>query len=322
MKRSLMIFSCAAILLAGSASIAVAQDTKTTTVVTKKEVVVNSDGTYTVIEYPVGKEVMVNLLPGATLAGSKGMARIVRAADGTKVYVDVSGVPATTTNYYAYAVDPSGVATTLGPVTFKDGVATSEFMTPLNQFMVVLSPTEGLTTIDPKTVVFQSELPAGYTVVPRRTAEVKAVTVTRATNLKGDKQVAIAETVSSTYDVPLLNVPGFNNKSTEIRINFSGDLEGLKGKAYIDPGQKGTTQIKMRFDDMKMAPKDKRFVLWASAADGSYTKLGQVINTGKRQESEIRSETALTDFGLFVTMEDVDVTTPTSKVYSVFGRNP
>ena len=48
---------------------------------------------------------------------------------------------------------------------------------------------------------------------------------------------------------------------------------------------------------MKMAPKDKRFVLWASAPDGSYTKLGQVINTGKRQESEIRSETALTDFG-------------------------
>ena len=41
-------------LLAGFASTSVAQDT--TTVLTKKEVVVNSDGTYTVIEYPVGKE--------------------------------------------------------------------------------------------------------------------------------------------------------------------------------------------------------------------------------------------------------------------------
>lgn len=321
MKRILMRFSCAAVLLVGSTLTAVAQDTTTTT---KKEVIVNSDGTYTVIEYPIGKEVMVNLLPGATLMGSKGMARIVRAADGTKVYVDVNGVPVATTNYYAYAVDPAGTVSLLGPVAFKDGIAKAEFTTPMNQFMVVLSPTEGLTAIDPTTVVFHSEVPAGYTVVPRQKSAVKAVVITKTTSPDSkEKQVAVADTVVSTYDVPLLNIPSFNNKTTEIRINFKGDLDGLKGKAYIDSGQKGTTQVKMRFDDMKLAPKDKRFVLWASAADGSYTKLGQVINTGKRQESEIRSETALKDFGLFVTVEDVDVTLPTSKIYSVFERiNP
>ncbi len=77
----------------------------------------------------------------------------------------------------------------------------------------------------------------------------------------------------------------------------------------------------MRFDDMKMAPKEKRFVLWAASSKGEYTKLGQVINSGKRQEAEIRSETALTDFGLFVTVEEADVTAPTSKVYSVFTNN-
>jgi hypothetical protein len=69
-----------------------------------------------------------------------------------------------------------------------------------------------------------------------------------------------------------------------------------------------------------MAPKDKRFILWASSADGKYTKLGQVVNTGERQESEIRSETSMTDFGLFVTLEDTDVAQPTGKIYSTFGR--
>jgi hypothetical protein len=56
--------------------------------------------------------------------------------------------------------------------------------------------------------------------------------------------------------------------------------------------------------------------------DGKFTKLGQVINTGGRQESEIRSETAMTDFGLFVTMEDADVVQPTSRTYSIFSVNP
>ncbi len=76
----------------------------------------------------------------------------------------------------------------------------------------------------------------------------------------------------------------------------------------------------MRVDDMKMPPKDKRFVLWASSADGKYTKIGQVINAGKRQESEIRGETALKDFGLFVTVEETDVTQPQGTVYTTFGR--
>jgi hypothetical protein len=300
-------FGCAAALLVGSTSIAMAQDT-TTTVTMKKEIVVNKDGTYTVIEYPVGKEVMVNLLPGATLPGGKGMARILRAADGTKIYVDVSGVPATTTSYYAYAVDPAGVATALGPVTFKDGVATSEFTTPLNQFMVVLSPTEGLTAVDPTSVVFQSELPTGYTVVPRQTAEVKAVAITR----------TVTAVTPAAYDVPLLNVSTFGDKEREVKLKFGGELDGLAAKAYINR-QKGVSKIKLKFDDLDKAPLNTRFTLWASSADGKYSKLGQVINTGKRDNAEIVSETALTDFGLFLTVEDSDVLVPTGRTYSAFS---
>lgn len=292
------------VLFAGLAVIA--QET-----VTKTEVIKNPDGTYTVIEYPVGKEVIVNLTPGQTLTGATGVAHVIRNADGTKVVLDLSSVPAGSNSFYAYAVDPAGVPTYLGPVAVENGIAKAEFVTPMNQFMLVLSPTEGLKTIDSTAVVFRSQVPTGYAVVP-----------TKVTSADGTKAIAVTDTVASTYDVPLLGVPSFGNDTTEIRIDFGGELAGLKGKAYIDAKKGGARQVKMRFDDMKLAPKEKRFVLWASAPDGSYTKLGQVINSGKRQESEIRSETALTDFGLFVTVEDKDVNNPTSKTYSVFSVGP
>lgn len=279
--------------------------------VKKTEVVKNLDGTYTVIEYPVGKEVVVNLTPSASITGAKGVATVVRSADGTKVVLDLTSVPGETASYYAYAVDPSGTPTFLGPVALNKGIGRAEFSTPMNQFMLVLSPTEGMTAIDNTAVVFRSEVPTGYAVVP-----------TAITSTGGTKAVAVTDPVGSTYEVPLLNVPSFGGKTQEIRINFNGELAGLKGKAYIDSGKNGVSQVKMRFDDMKQAPKEKRFVLWASSPDGTYTKLGQVINTGQRQESEIRSETALKDFGLFVTVEDADVPSPTSKTYSVFSVAP
>lgn len=297
-------------------SFAMAQDTTTktttTTTTTKSEVVQNADGTYSVIEYPVGKEVTVQLTP-YNLQGASGTARVLRAADGTKIYLDLAGVTGDAKSYYAYAIDPKGVPTLLGPVMIENGIAKAEFTTPMNQFMVVLSPNEGVTSFSSDIpVTFRSAVPSGYAVVPVAT-----------TSDGGGKQIATTTEVASTYEVPLLNVARFDkDKDKEIRINFSGDLQGLKGKAYLTPTKDGVTKVKMRFDDMKMAPKNARFVLWASSADGKYTKLGQVINNGDRQESEIRSETALADFGLFVTVENADVANPTSKVYSVFSVTP
>ncbi|HVE56890.1 MAG TPA: hypothetical protein VNB22_08675 [Pyrinomonadaceae bacterium] len=297
-------------------SFALAQDTTTktttTTTTTKSEVVQNADGTYSVIEYPVGKEVTVQLTP-YNLQGASGTARVLRAADGTKIYLDLAGVTGDAKSYYAYAVDPKGVPTLLGPVMIENGIAKAEFTTPMNQFMVVLSPNEGVTSFSSDIpVTFRSAVPTGYAVVP-----------VAVTSDGGGKQIATTTEVASTYEVPLLNVAKFDkNKDSEIRINFSGELQGLKGKAYLSPTKDGVTKIKMRFDEMKMAPKNARFILWASSPDGKYTKLGQVINNGNREESEIRSETALADFGLFVTVENTDVATPTSKIYSVFSVTP
>ena len=92
-----------------------------------------------------------------------------------------------------------------------------------------------------------------------------------------EKQVANSQPVDSTYEVPLLGISGLEKGETEIRIKFAGELEGLKGKAYIDNSKGGVTKIKMRFDDMKMAPKQKRYVLWAVSRPRN-NKIGQVIN--------------------------------------------
>ena len=295
-------------------SFAMAQDTKTTTTTTTTQtaVVQNADGSYTVIEYPVDKEVTVQLTP-YNLQGASGTARVMRSAKGTKVWMDLTGVTGDAKSYYAYAVDSRGMPTLLGPVMIQNGVGKAEFSTPMNQFMLVLSPTEGVTSFSSDVpVTFRSAVPTGYAIVPLAT-----------TSDGGGKQVATTTEVASTYEVPLLNVPRFDrDKDREIRIAFSGDLSGLKGKAYISPTKDGVTKIKMRFDEMKNAPTNARFILWASSPDGKYTKLGQVVNNGRREESEIRSETAMADFGLFVTVEETDVDRPTSRIYSVFSVTP
>jgi len=278
------------------------------TTATAKKVVVNPDGSYSVIEYPVGKEVLVNLVPGASVAG-KGVIHVTRSADGTHLVLNMSDVPSSVTNYYAYAVDPGGAATLLGPITFTNGVATADFTTPMNQFMVVLSPTEGLTTIDPTTaVMFRSDVPSGYTIIPRR-----VVGDTRA--------VAVPADAAFTYNAPVLNVPSFGDKQRELKVKFGGDLQGLEGKAYLTY-KKGGTRVKMHFDDMNKVPKGQRFVLWAAAPDGTYTRLGSVWNSGKKDEAEINTTTALNDFGLFMTVETADVTVPTSRIYSTFTVTP
>src|SRR6185369_9347314 len=108
------------------------------------QVVVHPDGSYTVIEYPVNKELVVNLLPVAGITGSRASARVVRRDDGTKIYFDINGAPSDWSNVYAYAIDSSGIPTLLGPIGFSSGVGKAEFTTPMRDFMLVLSPAEGM----------------------------------------------------------------------------------------------------------------------------------------------------------------------------------
>ena len=93
--------------------------TETKTVVTTTtqtaQAVQNPDGSWTVIQYPAGKEVVVDFTPAPTFKTAKGRAKIIRMNDDTTVTLDLSGLPADAAAMNLYAVDPFGKVTLLGP---------------------------------------------------------------------------------------------------------------------------------------------------------------------------------------------------------------
>ena len=317
-KHVLSVFGAVMLTLA-IAAIALAQTTQTT----QTAVVQNPDGTYTIIEYPVKKEVKINLTPIGTPA--KGFATILRDDDGTRIKLNLTEVPADMTAMTLYAVDDKGVVTALGPVTITNG--TGEFMatTPLSKFMLVAAPSEpALTAYDATTkVFFRSAVPEGFTVIPlsssasgEKVAAVAAPTTTAPTTVvtaptTGATVVSPTTQTTVTYTAPLLGIPNYKKgDDTKIKVDFTGALEGARANVFITPRKDGPTEINMRFHDLKEAPQGQKFILWAMSSDGQFQKLGQVVNTKGRNEAEIKSETTLTDFGLVVTMEGAEAPMP------------
>ena len=298
------------------AAIALAQ----TTTVTKA--VQNPDGTYTIIEYPVKKEVTLNLTP-VNITGAKGVATILRDDDGTKIKVNLTDVPADMAAVTLYAVDDKGVVTALGPVAITNGTGTLTATAPLSKFMLFASPEPALTAYDTNTkVFFRSPVPEGFTVIPvARTGDEKvaavgtpvaatAQTTTTTTpgavvsSPSGTTVVVPMTETKTTYSAPLLNIPAYKTgDDTKIKVDFTGALSGARANVFITPRKDGPTEVKMRFHDLKEAPAGQKFIVWAVSPDNKFTKIGEIVNTGGRNEAEIRSEVALPDFGLIVTME-------------------
>jgi hypothetical protein len=107
-----------------------------------------------------------------------------------------------------------------------------------------------------------------------------------------------------TYSAPLLNIPSFKTgDDTKIKVDFTGALTGARANVSIKPKKDGPTEVKMNFHDLKDAPENQHFIVWAVGADGSYQRLGHVANTKDKNEAEINAETTLPDFGLLITME-------------------
>jgi hypothetical protein len=283
--------------------------TSTTTTQTTKTIL-NADGTYTVIQYPADKEVTVDLMAGTLIPGAKGIAKVMRKGDATNINLDLSGITGDATNFDVYAVDPSGRFTLLGPVTVENGVATQTFTTPLDKFMLVLSPEGNLTTMAANTpILFRSGVPQGFAVIPMWSNEDDRAAV--------GERVSAGTTSSATpaYTAPLLGIPNWRQGTdTEMKINFAGEMTGTRANVSIEPRKDGATTIRMRFHELKEAPGGKRYVLWAVSADNKYHRLGQVVNTGQRNEAEIRTETGLRDFGLFITTEDINDAPPTGAI--------
>ena len=310
----------AALLTLALAAIALAQTTTTTV----KKAVQNPDGTYTIIEYPVKKEVQVNLTP-INVTGATGVATILRDDDGTRIKLNLTNVPADLSAMTLYAVDDKGVVTALGPIAISNGTGTLATTTPLSRFMLVASPESALTAYDANTkVVFRSAVPDGYTVIPltspagETVAAVGTPTATTTTTTTpgavvtnpatGNTTVVVPMTeTKTTYSAPLLNIPAYKTgDDTKIKVDFTGALSGARANVFITPRKDGPTEVKVRFHDLKEAPAGQRFILWAVSPDNKFVKLGQVVNAPGRNEAEIKSETTLPDFGLVVTMEGAD----------------
>ena len=293
----------AALLISASAALATAQTgTTTTTTVTTPTTVTqttqNADGTYSVVEYPVGKETIVNLNP-VTITGAKGVATILRDDNGTRIKLNLTGLPNDVSGLNLYAVDPAGVVTSLGPIAVTNGLGTFETTTPLNRFMLVASPEATLTTYDPNTkVFFRSVAPEGFAVIPHSVVPLG----------ENVGATAVATTEASAYTVPMLNIPAFKKgDDTKIKVNFTGVMSGTRANVFIEPHRGKATEVKMVFHELKDAPAGNTYILWAVSPDNQFQKLGQIVNVKNKNEAEINATTTFPDFGLLVTQEDIGV---------------
>jgi hypothetical protein len=318
MSKRLFSIAGGLVLSLAVSGLALAQTTQTTTTTqtTVTQATQNSDGSWTVVEYPVGKEVVVNLTPTTVLPGAGGRARIHRMGDHTMVHLDLTGVTGDVSNLNLYAVEPTGRATLLGPLTVSNGTATFETATPLNRFMLMVSPEANLTTYAPNTrVLLRSAVPQGFAVVPLASSD-------REDGAAVGEKVSATTTAGATsgYNAPMLGISGMKRgEDVQMKINLAGALAGARANVDLLPRADGPTTVKMRFHELKDAPAGKVFVVWAVSPDNKFVKLGQIVNTGGRNEAEIRSETALPEFGLLITLED-EVSTPVGPVVGTVIR--
>jgi hypothetical protein len=298
--------------------------TTTTTTTTKTQAIQNSDGTYTIVEYPVGKETVVTLNP-IGLSGATGTATILRAADGTAIKVNLASLPAEVKSMNVYAVDPTGAITLLGMIEAANGAGTFNTTAPLTKFMLITSPETDLSSYSPNTkIYFRSGVPTGLTVIPITNAvgeQVGAVAVPTTTVAAPTETVA-AQTagtvttpavVATDYAASMLGIPTFKRgDDTKLKINFTGVMEGARANIFIEPRKNGKiTEVRMRFHDLKEAPKGTAYILWAVSPTGEFSKLGQIINVKGRNEAEIKGEVPFDDFGLFLTTEELGATKAT-----------
>jgi hypothetical protein len=277
--------------------------------VKKVTTIQNPDGTYSIIEYPVGKETIVTLNP-VGLTGATGTATILRDPSGTTIKLNLTSLPSSVTAMNVYAVDPTGTIALLGPIEVANGVGTFTTTTPLSKFMLIASPEDSLTAYDANTkIYFRSVAPSGFTVIPITNAvgEQVAQVVAPVTSVVAPVTDVVAP-VTAEYEVSMLGIPTFKKgDDTKLKINFTGAMEGARANIFIEPHKNGKmTEVKMHFHDLKEAPKGQSFVLWAVTPDHQFQRLGAIVNVKGRNEAYFESETALEDFGLLLTTEDLN----------------
>ncbi|HKP39291.1 MAG TPA: hypothetical protein VJT71_20710 [Pyrinomonadaceae bacterium] len=288
-RRLIAVFGAALLLL----SVAVVSSGQVqTTTVTKTQTVQNPDGTYTIVEYPVGKETIVTLSP-VGITGANGTATVLRAADGTTIRVNLTSLPTDLTALNLYAVDPTGAVSLLGPIELANGVGTFTATTPLSKFMLFTAADGTLTAYDTNTkVFFRSAVPQGLSVIPISGAV--------------GETVAAVTAPTSDYTVPMLGMATFKKgDDTKLKLDFSGPLEGARANVFIERKKDNLTDVRMRFHELKDAPAGQAYTLWAVSPDNQFQQLGTIVNVQAHNEQEIKSTVSFNDFGLLLTTEDL-----------------
>lgn len=279
------------------------------------------DDTWTVIEYPEGQEVVVELKPASSTPDAKGTARVMRSGNETTINLDVSSVTGESA-HQVYIVDSLGNATVLGSLTITDGAGTLSAKTPLSKFMIVVSPEADLTTIGSETkVALTSTVPSGFTVVPKE----KSAESPNAEPSPASTEMATPTTdpAPSTpeYEVPLLGISSLKrNANTTLKANLASAFGGSRSVVTVKPQRNGPTQIKMRFTNLGEAPEGTQYVLWEVGPDNSYTLLGHLSQTPNKREMMIEAESGLPDFGLLITFENAQATTPMGSVVATIVK--
>lgn len=284
----------------------------------------NQDDAWTVIEYPEGQEVAVELKPGAAMPDAKANARVTRSGNETTVKLEVSGASGSENAHQVYAVDSLGNATLLGTLTITDGAGTLDAKTALSKFMIVISPEDGLTAIGAETkVLFRSAVPEGFAIVPREARnEVATAEPTSSSTVEPGTSSDVAQPTQPPvveYDVPLIELASLK-RGSKLRVKLASEFGNAKATAVITPQKNGPTRITMRFTNLKEIPEGTQYILWQVGQDNSYTPLGHLTPTAKKGDLLINAETSATDFGLLITFENADASRPAGSMVAAVLR--
>jgi len=190
---------------------------------------------------------------------------------------------------------------------------------------LIASPDASLSTYGPSTaVVFRSAVPEGYTVIPVSSARGETVAAVAAPVTAAPATVVAPATeapaaavlaAQGAYQVAMLNIPRYKKgDDTKIKVDFAGAMTGARANVFITPRKDGPTEVRVRFHDLKEAPADQKFILWAVSADNTFHQIGQVISTGAKNEAEIKGDTEFKDFGLLITAENAIGASPVGPV--------
>ncbi len=274
---------------------------------------INQDDVWAVIEYPEGREVVVDLASTATMPTARGTARVTRDSNGAHITLELSGLSAEVENYYAYAIDSLGNATALGTLTVSEGFGSLSTQSALTRFMLIISATDDIVTFTAETPnLLRSRVPEGYQVIPRGNPPEAATEMTPSAS---DEETSMLPD----YEVPLLGISSLRRgRATQFKARLFDEAQGSRVNASVMTGKNNATQVTLTIRDLKPAPDGGVYVAWAVSPDKAYSVLGK-MQAGK--ESKLVAATEFSDFGLFVTVEDSESTLiPTGKMVVMIVR--